>query len=112
MKRKNKRRKEPQAQPLVQGRKVFDITMPTSQMLTTLFRINLADGSIVMTERRKPRGRPRRKATRDAQIVNMKDVQRYTFGQIARKLNIGREVAEAAYYRTKPKHRQGETKFR
>ncbi len=49
------------------------------------------------------RGRPRKQtlAERDAQIVYMKDVQNYSFGQIAQKLNMGREVCESAYYRMK-----------
>jgi hypothetical protein len=46
-------------------------------------------------------GRMRKLAGRDAQIVYMKDVQNYSFGQIARKLKIGREVCESAYYRAK-----------
>jgi hypothetical protein len=48
-----------------------------------------------------PRGRPRVNIARDAQIVSMKDKQKCTFGQIARKLRVGREVAMAAYYRVK-----------
>jgi hypothetical protein len=53
-----------------------------------------------------PRGHPGRPrnpklAERDAQIVQMKDEQEYSFGKIARKLNIGREVCESAYYRMK-----------
>lgn len=48
-----------------------------------------------------PRGRPRTQGARDRQIVQMKDVQMYTFGQIAQKLKIGREVAQSAYRRMK-----------
>ena len=38
---------------------------------------------------------------RDEQIVRMKDAQKWSFGKIAQKLKIGREVAESAYYRMK-----------
>jgi hypothetical protein len=48
-------------------------------------------------------GRPRnpKLALRDEQIVCMHDLGKDSFGKIARKLRIGREVAEAAYYRMK-----------
>jgi len=48
-------------------------------------------------------GRPRdqKLALRDAQIVCMHDGGKESFGKIARKLRMGREVAEAAYYRMK-----------
>jgi hypothetical protein len=47
------------------------------------------------------RGRPREMEDRDEQIVRMKDAQKWSFGKIAQKLKIGREVAESAYYRMK-----------
>jgi hypothetical protein len=50
-------------------------------------------------------GRTRKLAARDTQIVYMKDVQKYTFGRIARELRIGREVAMSAYYRMKKQTR-------
>lgn len=52
-------------------------------------------------ELRQGPGAPRKLAERDAQIVYMHDVGKYSFGKIARKLKIGREVAMSAYYRTK-----------
>jgi hypothetical protein len=60
--------------------------------------IALAEGAVRPVPRR---GRPRKLAERDAQIVRMKDAQKYSFGKIAQKLRIGREVAESAYYRMK-----------
>ena len=54
-------------------------------------------------ELRQEPGRPRNQklAERDKQIVDMHDVDKYSFGKIARKLKIGREVAMSAYYRMK-----------
>jgi hypothetical protein len=63
--------------------------------------IALATGKVQPVPPRGRPGRPRTKAKRDAQIVQMKDEQNYSFGKIARKLNIGREVCESAYYREK-----------
>lgn len=62
-------------------------------------------------ELRQEPGRPRnqKQAERDAQILHMKDAQGLTFGRIARKLRIGREVAATAYYRMK--HEEAVTKF-
>ena len=45
-------------------------------------------------------------AERDALIVQMRDVENYgSFGKIAQKLKLGREVAMSAYYRAKGKTR-------
>lgn len=60
--------------------------------------IALAEGAVRPVPRR---GRPRTNSERDKEIVRMKDVQGYTFGRIAHKLGIGREVAMSAYYRMK-----------
>lgn len=48
-----------------------------------------------------PRGAPRKHAARDAEIVYARDEKGMTFGEIAHKLKIGREVAMSAYYRMK-----------
>jgi hypothetical protein len=63
--------------------------------------IALATGKVQPVPPRGHPGRPRTNAKRDAQIVQMKDKQKYSFGKIAQKLNIGREVCESAYYRMK-----------
>ena len=63
--------------------------------------IALATGKVQPVPPRGHPGRPRTNAKRDAQIVRMKDKQKYSFGIIARKLKIGREVCESAYYRAK-----------
>jgi hypothetical protein len=65
--------------------------------------IALATGRVQPVPPRGHPGRPRTNAKRDAQIVRMKDKQKYSFGKIARKLKIGREVCESAYYRMKSK---------
>jgi hypothetical protein len=59
---------------------------------------------------RRTRGRPRKLADRDAKIVHMHDVGKYSFGKIARKLKIydkhgapSGATAYSAYRRYKPK---------
>jgi hypothetical protein len=52
-------------------------------------------------ELRQGPGAPRKQAARDAQIAYMKDKRNYTFGQIARKLEIPRQSVSSAYYRMK-----------
>jgi len=48
-----------------------------------------------------PLGRPRKHAARDAAIVRARDVEGMTFGEVAHRMKIGREVAMSAYYRMK-----------
>ncbi len=48
-----------------------------------------------------PRGRPRTNRERDTRIWYLREEKRMTFGEIAHRLKIGREVVMSAYYRMK-----------
>ena len=101
MKRANKHVKE-KAKPVQQAAfKTREQEIGEFLAWTGLFNplsIALATGEVRPVARR---GRPRKLAARDEQIVRMKDAQKYSFGQIAQKLKIRREVALSAYYRMK-----------